>query len=312
MIHRDIKPGNILIGDDLNIKLGDFGVSGQLSANETSRSTMTGTPYYIAPEILDESVTGYREGVDIWSLGITAIELADGAPPLSDMEPMRVLQVIANKPPPTLEEPSRWSPEFNDFLKQSLVKDPLERPSAAELLKHPFITRTKTSNSLRQLIKDATAIFKEGGGIEKAVNQLIPPEEGADMTTLPTGFQRAPPTAERQPKQHNTSTPSIQVEPAPPTSKPEQGKAGEGKKPAGPASSLKAAQGNPQRVNSTEIPSSPLLTKKEQKKAERERKKQDKLAEKERKKREKQAAKGKKGKSNEPTEEEILSILYQS
>lgn len=108
---------------------------------------MTGTPYYIAPEILDEDsgmgscsilscliLDGYRQGVDIWSLGITAIELAEGAPPHSHLEPMRVLAVVASKPPPQLREPDEWSEEFNDFLAQALIKDPAGRPTADELL----------------------------------------------------------------------------------------------------------------------------------------------------------------------------------
>ncbi|KAG7174088.1 Myosin-IIIa-like [Homarus americanus] len=141
-MHRDIKGHNILLTQHGNIKLVDFGVSSHLASTWGRRNTSVGTPYWMAPEVIAcEQQLDYSYDVrcDVWSLGITAIELADGEPPLSEIHPMRALFQIPRNPPPTLERPVEWSFDFNDFISECLVKDFEQRAGAKELLQHPFI-----------------------------------------------------------------------------------------------------------------------------------------------------------------------------
>ncbi|GMF32318.1 unnamed protein product [Phytophthora lilii] len=139
LIHRDIKAGNLLLNGDGVAKLADFGVSAQLTATVGKRRTVIGTPFWMAPEVIQEAQ--YDCKADLWSLGITALELAEGEPPLAHMHPMRAIFLIPNRAPPELREPNKYSPEFRDFLAVCLKKDPQERASAEDLLRHPFITR---------------------------------------------------------------------------------------------------------------------------------------------------------------------------
>ncbi|XP_056885296.1 serine/threonine-protein kinase 4-like isoform X2 [Takifugu flavidus] len=155
-IHRDIKAGNILLNAEGQAKLADFGVAGQLTDTMAKRNTVIGTPFWMAPEIIQEN--GYNCVADIWSLGITAIEMAEGKPPYADIHPMRAIFMIPTNPPPTFRTPDLWSESFQDFISQCLVKIPENRATATQLLQHPFIKTSKPISILRTLISDAMEI----------------------------------------------------------------------------------------------------------------------------------------------------------
>ncbi|PNI86334.1 MYO3B isoform 5 [Pan troglodytes] len=142
IIHRDVKGNNILLTTEGGVKLVDFGVSAQLTSTRLRRNTSVGTPFWMAPEVIaceQQYDSSYDARCDVWSLGITAIELGDGDPPLFDMHPVKTLFKIPRNPPPTLLHPENWCEEFNHFISQCLIKDFERRPSVTHLLDHPFI-----------------------------------------------------------------------------------------------------------------------------------------------------------------------------
>nr|CAA73555.1 Stress-responsive protein kinase (PRKSD) [Suberites domuncula] len=161
-IHRDIKAGNILLNLEGHAKLADFGVAGQLTDTMAKRNTVIGTPFWMAPEVIQE--VGYDCLADIWSLGITALEIAEGKPPYADVHPMRAIFMIPTKPPPTLKDTDKFSNEFSDFISRCLVKNPEERMSATALLQHKFIKSAKPVAVLKELIQDAMRILEEEEG----------------------------------------------------------------------------------------------------------------------------------------------------
>jgi serine/threonine protein kinase len=186
--HRDIKAGNVLLTEDGHVKLADFGVSAELSNTVNKRKTVVGSPYWISPEVIKESF--YDGRADVWSLGITVIELAEGAPPHSNLHPLRAIFVIPTKPAPTLADPDNWSPEMLDFVRCCCQKEPEQRHDSALLSSHPFVKQevialramhlgeTSTANAdARAKYKRAAMASQRQPGllpIRRVMEQLLP------------------------------------------------------------------------------------------------------------------------------------------
>lgn len=163
IIHRDLKAGNILFTLDGDIKLADFGVSAKNTRTIQRRDSFIGTPYWMAPEVVmceTSKDRPYDYKADVWSLGITLIEMAEIEPPHHELNPMRVLLKIAKSEPPTLAQPSKWSSNFKDFLKKCLEKNVDSRWTTSQLLQHPFVT-VDSNKPIRELIAEAKAEVTE-------------------------------------------------------------------------------------------------------------------------------------------------------
>ncbi|CAF92625.1 unnamed protein product, partial [Tetraodon nigroviridis] len=175
VIHRDIKGQNVLLTENAEVKLVDFGVSAQLDRTVGRRNTFIGTPYWMAPEVIacDENPDAtYDFKSDLWSLGITAVEMAEGAPPLCDMHPMRALFLIPRNPAPRLKS-KKWSKKFQSFIESCLVKSHSQRPSTEQLLKHPFIRELPNERQVRIQLKDHIDRTKKRRG-ERGEDTPIP------------------------------------------------------------------------------------------------------------------------------------------
>ncbi|XP_041426864.1 serine/threonine-protein kinase 10 isoform X2 [Xenopus laevis] len=189
IIHRDLKAGNILLTLDGDVKLADFGVSAKNTKTMQRRDSFIGTPYWMAPEVVmceTSKDRPYDFKADVWSLGVTLIEMAQIEPPHHELNPMRVLLKIAKAEPPTLAQPSRWSAEFNDFLKKCLEKNVDARWTTAQLLQHPFVSTVNSNKPVRELIAEAKAEV-----LEEVEESKEDEEEDDGESSLPVPDKRA-------------------------------------------------------------------------------------------------------------------------
>ena len=199
-LHRDIKCGNILLTEDGQVKLADFGVSTQLTRTLAKRNTFIGTPYWMAPEVItsEQQGTYYDHKSDIWSLAITAIEMAECAPPMFDMHPMRVLFMIPKMDVPTLKPTGKWSNDFKDYLKICLIKDPDQRPEARALLQHPFVRPQQQSRDIIKHLVDKARVAKKDQQKNKKEEEVSSQEASEDEKMEPTPILQ--PTSPPQPE----------------------------------------------------------------------------------------------------------------
>eukprot|EP01125_Pyxidicula_operculata_P020160 TRINITY_DN73_c0_g1_i1.p1 TRINITY_DN73_c0_g1~~TRINITY_DN73_c0_g1_i1.p1 ORF type:complete len:1023 (-),score=327.02 TRINITY_DN73_c0_g1_i1:528-3596(-) len=158
-IHRDIKSDNLLLNTEGAVKIADFGYAAQLTDNKEKRKTIVGTPYWMAPELIRGQE--YTDRVDIWSLGIMIMEMAEGEPPYMEYPPLRALLHITTKGIPDLRDPDQWSAEFQEFVSRCLDINQDNRPDAKELLTHPFIKKAADPRQIVQVIYDARESKKQ-------------------------------------------------------------------------------------------------------------------------------------------------------
>ncbi|KAK9510510.1 hypothetical protein O3M35_005281 [Rhynocoris fuscipes] len=187
-MHRDIKGANILLTDNGDVKLADFGVSAQITATINKRKSFIGTPYWMAPEVAAvERKGGYNQLCDIWAVGITAIELAELQPPMFDLHPMRALFLMSKSgfKPPTLKDKDKWSQTFHNFVKTALTKNPKKRPTAEKLLLHPFVSadmNKRIAIELLQKVNNPSHNFSELEADEDGSVPNVPQRIASRMT----------------------------------------------------------------------------------------------------------------------------------
>jgi len=164
-IHRDIKTDNILLNEAGEVKLADFGFAIQLTEEKNKRRTVIGTPYWMAPEIIQN--LPYGKEVDIWSLGIMIMEMAEGEPPYIKYSQAKALFLISTQGAPALKKAKNWSNDFKHFVSLCLQKEPNKRPNAIELLQHPFIASACTQHELKLYLDKARKLqgLDESSGI---------------------------------------------------------------------------------------------------------------------------------------------------
>ncbi|NWV14058.1 MYO3A protein, partial [Ptilonorhynchus violaceus] len=213
-IHRDIKGNNILLTTEGGVKLVDFGVSAQLTSTRLRRNTSVGTPFWMAPEVIaceQQLDSSYDARCDAWSLGITAIELGDGDPPLADLHPMRALFKIPRNPPPTLQQPELWSPEFNDFINKCLTKDYEKRPTVSTLLQHDFIKQIEgKENVLQRQLMEFIDVHQQMGVTEKARFERIHTKKGNYSKSIVSNQEEVDDLATLEVLDENTVTEQLQ------------------------------------------------------------------------------------------------------
>ena len=201
-MHRDIKGANILLTENADVKLADFGVSAQITQTLGKRKSFIGTPYWMAPEVAAvERKGGYNHLCDIWAVGITAIELAELQPPMFDLHPMRALFLMSKSgyKPPTLKDKDKWSQKFHSFVKECLIKNPKKRPPAERMLYHEFLL----SGDLTK--RQAVELLAKVRNPESIVNNFTceePDDDGPVITNAPTRI------ASRQTSKHGVRTKS--------------------------------------------------------------------------------------------------------
>ncbi|KRY67865.1 Mitogen-activated protein kinase kinase kinase kinase 5 [Trichinella pseudospiralis] len=211
-IHRDIKGANILLTENGDVKLADFGVAAQITATISKRRSFIGTPYWMAPEVAAvERKGGYNQLCDVWAVGITAIELAELQPPLFDLHPMRVL-VLMSKPnykPPSLRDKIRWSPAFHEFVKQSLTKNPKKRPTPEKLLTYSSFLQGKLTNRLTRDLLDRVNNSGQASTSEEHNYELEDDEPGPSRAPKEIHSKRS---SSVQPEAVNRIRPSVSTQ----------------------------------------------------------------------------------------------------
>ena len=185
-MHRDIKGANILLTENADVKLADFGVSAQITQTLGKRKSFIGTPYWMAPEVAAvERKGGYNHLCDIWAVGITAIELAELQPPMFDLHPMRALFLMSKSgyKPPTLKDKDKWSPTFQSFVKECLIKNPKKRPPAEKMLYHPFLLSGELT---KRLAVELLAKVRNPDAIVNNFQSEEGDDDGPSITNIPT------------------------------------------------------------------------------------------------------------------------------